>query len=108
MPAATDHKGPPPRDVPRALLCIAVTVALALSVAAAASPSGQDKKKPEAKVSQDDPVRLHSDLVVVNVTVTDSSGGYAHGLTARNFSVLEDGAAQSLDSFSAEEAPFAA
>jgi Ca-activated chloride channel family protein len=84
-----------------------VTLALAFG-AVSVSPAGQEKKKAESKGNQDDPVRLHADLVVVNVTVTDSSGGYAHGLTAKNFTVSEDGAVQSLDSFSAEEAPFAA
>jgi Ca-activated chloride channel family protein len=53
-------------------------------------------------------VRLHSDLVVVNLIVTDASGQYAHGLTAKDFSVLEDGAPQSINTLLTEEAPFAA
>jgi Ca-activated chloride channel homolog len=107
MPSQSDHSGPISRDLPRTLCYLAVTIALALSVVAV-SASGQDKKKTESKSQQDDSVRLHSDLVVLSVTVTDSSGGYAHGLTAKNFSILEDGTAQPIDSFSAEEAPFAA
>ena len=51
---------------------------------------------------------MHSDLVLVTVTVTDSSGTYAHGLASKDFVIREDGAAQVIDSFSAEEAPFAA
>lgn len=68
----------------------------------------QEKKQKSAGPAQDDSVRIHSDLVVLNVTVTDQAGQYAHGLTARDFTVLEDGAAQAISLFSAEEAPFAA
>ncbi|MEW6212582.1 MAG: VWA domain-containing protein [Acidobacteriota bacterium] len=63
------------------------------------------QKKP---VDQDDPIKLHSDLVVVSVTVTDREGQYVHGLSRRDFNIAEDGARQEIDSFSAEEAPFAA
>jgi Ca-activated chloride channel family protein len=42
------------------------------------------------------------------VTVTDSAGQYAHGLASKHFSIIEDGITQKIDSFSAEEAPFAA
>ena len=62
----------------------------------------------KAQSSDDDQLQLHSDLVVVSVTVTDAAGQYAHGLSARDFSVVEDGAPQQLDTFSTEEAPFAA
>lgn len=55
-----------------------------------------------------DPIRLHSDLVVVNVTVTEPSGNYAHGLRVEDFRLLEDGKPQAIDSFDAEDAPFAA
>jgi Ca-activated chloride channel family protein len=71
----------------------------------AQSPQSRDKDK---KQGQSDTVRLHSDLVVINVTVTDFSGSYAHGLTAKDFTILEDGARQEIDSFASDEAPFAA
>ena len=57
---------------------------------------------------QDEPVHLRAELVVVSVTVTDQSGQYAHGLNAKDFTLLEDEAPQTINSFSAEEAPFAA
>lgn len=63
---------------------------------------------PPVVFGQDEPVRLHSDLVVLNLTVTDRAGLYAHGLKPKDFTILEDGVLQSLESFSAEEAPFAA
>jgi Ca-activated chloride channel family protein len=72
---------------------------------------GEEKQKPEAdkaKQEQDEPLRLNTDLVVVSVTVTDAAGKYAHGLKAKDFALTEDGVAQSVNSFGAEEAPFAA
>lgn len=59
-------------------------------------------------VCAQDQIRLHSDLVVVAVTVTEPSGSYAHGLRAADFKLLEDGNPQAIDSFAAEDAPFAA
>jgi Ca-activated chloride channel family protein len=106
MASATHHTPNRPRESPRILLIVPITVLLI--VTAMIAVPAQDKKAGQTKGDQNDAVRLHSDLVVVTVTVTDSSGGYAHGLTARNFSIREDGAAQTIDSFSAEEAPFAA
>jgi Ca-activated chloride channel homolog len=71
--------------------------------------SGQSKKSPdEQKKEQDEPLRLNTDLVVLSVTVTNDAGKYAHGLKAKDFTLTEDGVAQAIDSFSAEEAPFAA
>ncbi len=67
------------------------------------SPAQQ--KKP---AGQDDPIKLHADLVVVSVTVTDSQGQYVHGLNQKDFHLIEDGSRQEIDSFSSEEAPFAA
>jgi len=53
-------------------------------------------------------LQLHSDLVVVNLIVTDSKGQYARGLSAGEFKILEDETAQPIDSFLAEEGSFAA
>src|SRR5205807_7695196 len=69
----------------------------------------QDKNaNPTRQRGDDEAVRLHSDLVVANLIVTDAGGLYAHGLNAKNFTVLEDGIPQSINSFLAEESPFAA
>lgn len=91
--------------------CIAVLVALLL-VSFNAYPLGESqhhKKSPdEQKNEPDEPLRLNADLVVLSVTVTNEAGKYAHGLQAKDFLLSEDGAAQSVNSFAAEEAPFAA
>ena len=70
----------------------------------------QDKKtRPDDSQSNgDDTLKLHSDLVVVNLIVTDAKGQYAHGLGMKDFSVVEDGSAQTVNALISEEAPFAA
>lgn len=56
----------------------------------------------------DEVVRVNADLVVLNVTVTDTSGEYVHKLSHKDFKVLEDGVEQRVTLFSVEETPFAA
>ena len=59
----------------------------------------------------DDVVRVNTDLVVLNITVTDKAGQYVPGLRLSDFTVFEDGkevSAQLVSSFSVHESPFAA
>lgn len=59
----------------------------------------------------DDVVRVNTDLVVLNLTVTDKDGQYVPGLHLSDFTVFEDGKqvpAQLVSSFSVQESPFAA
>ena len=89
--------------------CVAVLLALLFGAPVIALNVTQDKKPAQQPQQRDDDaVQLHSDLVVVNLIVTDAKGQYAHGLTAKDFTVLENDRAQPIDSFLAEEAPFAA
>lgn len=90
--------------------CVAVLLGLLVAGPGFSFNRTQDKKakQTDRQRSDDDGVRLHSDLVVANLIVTDAGGHYAHGLKTKDFSVLEDGAPQSINSFLAEEAPFAA
>jgi len=87
-----------------------VAIVLAFLTAMGMPAATQDKKhKPDQQQkSDDDTVRLHSDLVVVNLIVTDAKGQYAHGLGEKDFTILEDDRAQPINSFFSEEAPFAA
>ena len=58
----------------------------------------------------DEVVRVNTDLVVLNVTVTDQAGRYVRGLRASDFKIYEDGVevpAGSISSFSLQETPFA-
>ncbi len=60
------------------------------------------------KDDDEDVVRVNSDLVVLNVTVTDGQGLYVHKLARPDFKIFEDGREQSISLFSVEETPFAA
>ncbi|MBO0722848.1 MAG: VWA domain-containing protein, partial [Blastocatellia bacterium] len=51
-------------------------------------------------------IKIGTSLVSVPVIVTDRFGRFTPGLNRNNFSVLEDGAAQRIEDFSASEAPF--
>lgn len=86
---------------PRCEICV-ILAASFLVLAAAIGPSAAAGRQDKAGV------KLFSDLVIVNVTVTDPSGKYVHGLSASDFSISEDGAKQKIESFASEEAPFAA
>src|SRR5215510_12403810 len=63
-------------------------------------------------VAQDDDViRTNTDLVVLNVTVTDKAGQYVKGLKAADFKVFEDGVEvkpENMAGFSVQESPYAA
>jgi Ca-activated chloride channel family protein len=59
---------------------------------------------------QDEVVRVDTDLVVLNVTVTDKAGQYVPGLRLSDFKIFEDGQeipAQLISSFTVYESPFA-
>ncbi|HLA10442.1 MAG TPA: VWA domain-containing protein [Pyrinomonadaceae bacterium] len=62
------------------------------------------------RAQDDDVLRIDSDLVVLNVTVTDNGGKYVPGLQLKDFRVFEDGKEvlpTLVTSFSVHEAPFA-
>ena len=59
---------------------------------------------------EDDIVRVNTDLVVLNVTVTDRSGNYVPHLRMVDFKIYEDGKeipSSAIVSFSVQETPFA-
>src|SRR5829696_3537018 len=59
----------------------------------------------------DDVVRVNTDLVVLNVSVTDKTGQYVKGLKLSDFKVYEDGVEikpNTIASFSLQESPYAA
>jgi Ca-activated chloride channel homolog len=64
----------------------------------------------QAQQDDDEIVRVNTDLVVLNVTVTDQAGQYVPGLKLADFKIFEDGKeipAQLVSSFSLHESPFA-
>ncbi|MFQ3639788.1 MAG: VWA domain-containing protein [Chloracidobacterium sp.] len=60
------------------------------------------------KSGEDDVLRLTTELVLVNVTVMDGQGNYVRGLRQEDFRIFQDGVAQRIEHFSAENAPFCA
>lgn len=66
---------------------------------------------PTATAQQDDDVvRVATELVVLNITVTNSAGQYVSGLRLSDFKIYEDGrevALTDISSFGAHESPFA-
>ncbi|HEY8187407.1 MAG TPA: VWA domain-containing protein [Pyrinomonadaceae bacterium] len=82
----------------------AVLYFLAILIAASAIP-------PTIRSQQDDDVvRVNTDLVVLNITVTDKAGQYVPGLHLSDFTIFEDGkqvSPQFISSFSVHESPFA-
>ena len=59
----------------------------------------------------DDVVRVNTDLVVLNVTVTDKGGQYVKNLKVTDFKIFEDGVEvqpKMIASFSLQESPYAA
>src|SRR5215216_5527006 len=59
----------------------------------------------------DDVIRTNTELVVLNITVTDKTGQYVKGLKASDFKVYEDGVEvqpEMIVSFSMHESPYAA
>lgn len=65
----------------------------------------------QVSAQDDDVVRIETDLVVLNVTVTDKSGHYVPGLKQKDFKVFEDGVEvqpQLISSFNVQKSPFAA
>ncbi|HEU4710868.1 MAG TPA: VWA domain-containing protein [Pyrinomonadaceae bacterium] len=75
---------------------------LALFLIAAVAVHAQD---------DDDVVRTNTELVVLNLTVTDKAGQYVKALKASDFKIYEDGVEvqpNMITSFSLQEAPYAA
>jgi len=72
------------------------------------SLSNRLKQDQWSQDQDDDVVRVSTDLVVVNATVIDKDGKFVTGLKRGDFQVFEDGAAQKISTFSAEDTPFAA
>ena len=64
-----------------------------------------------ARAQDDDVVRVNTDLVVLNVTVTDHTGQYVKALKRSDFKIYEDGVEvqpNMIASFSLHESPYAA
>src|SRR3954452_17432374 len=61
-----------------------------------------------AQVNDDSLIDIDTSIVVLNASITDASGKAAGGLNRKLFHIFEDGVEQTIESFQAEETPFAA
>ena len=61
-----------------------------------------------ALVQDDETIKIDSSIVVLNATITDGSGKIVTGLKQKDFKIFENGVEQKIESFHAEETPFAA
>ena len=91
-------------------LLIAFTLLCSLASASAQKANKQEKEQQKQKVEEqsNDVISVDTNLVVLNVTITDAKERYVAGLKKENFSVFEDTVQQRITGFSFEETPFAA
>jgi Ca-activated chloride channel family protein len=80
---------------------------IALIILSTICPALDSSSRAQEAVQDDDIVRVETDLVVLNVTATNATNEYVHGLERANFKVYEDGQEQQITNFSREETPFA-
>jgi Ca-activated chloride channel homolog len=72
-------------------------------------PKPKEAQDPQKKAEPgEDVISMETNLIVVNVTVTDTLESYVSGLKAEDFKILEDAKPQRILSLSFDEAPFAA
>jgi Ca-activated chloride channel family protein len=83
---------------------VILTVLIALTLLNPPPSAIQEKNRQD----QEPTINLASYFVLLNVTATGSDNRYASQLTAKEFTVLEDGTRQELAHFGAEDTPFAA
>jgi Ca-activated chloride channel family protein len=79
---------------------IRMTFLLLLTLASLVSGNGQSSQD-----SQEEPVIVSTNLVTVNVIVTDSKGRYVKGLTRNQFEIYGEKTRQEIAHFSADASP---
>lgn len=85
------------------LLLLAFSFALTPAIAQQQDP----KPKPKAQSEpQGETLKFETNLVVVNVTITDGKEHYISGLKRDDFNLFEDKSPQKILDFSSEETPF--
>lgn len=89
-------------------LCASVSLCLILAAFASqlAAQDAQDKER-QGKQPDIGTIRFNTDLVMVDVIVTDQNGNrITTALRPSDFNIYEDGVRQAINSFSATDAPF--
>src|ERR1700733_8611652 len=82
------------------------SVFLMLMLAASAQqPPAPPSAQPEQEAGQDATFSSNTQLVIETVTVRDKSGKSIEGLTAKDFTITEDGAPQAIKFFEYQKLP---
>lgn len=89
-----------PRRIGRVSILIILLLLFTFVISSSITTKSQD--------DNDEVVRVNTDLVVLNVTVVDSTGKFIHGLRRSEFKLLVDGNEQTISNFLPEETPFVA
>jgi Ca-activated chloride channel homolog len=90
------------------LLSLALSISLGPIRAQKQDPQQQDPEKKSDPDSAGDTISVETNLVVLNVTVSDLQDRYVSGLKAADFRILEDNNQQEILGFTSEEMPFTA
>lgn len=61
-----------------------------------------------AQETDEEIIKVDTNLVVLNAVVTDAKGDFTTGLRQKDFQIFEDGKPMQIETFGAEETPFAA
>lgn len=88
------------------LLLLLLTLGLSLAPVGAHQQDPPPKQDPP-KTEGQDVMKFETNLVVLNVTVTDGSDRYVPGLRREDFKIFEDKAPQTIVDFNSAEKPFA-
>jgi Ca-activated chloride channel homolog len=91
----------------RFALVLFLVLGLVLSPAEAQQQDPEKKSAP-APDAAEDTISVETNLVVLNVTISDLKDRYVPDLKSADFRILEDGKQQEILSFSSEETPFTA
>src|SRR5581483_9504648 len=83
---------------------IAIRVLLSILLIGLVKATAQQQSK---DIQDNNEIKLSSDLILVNVTVTNTQGQFIRNLTKDHFSIKEEGKPQKIEFFGAEQTPFA-
>jgi VWFA-related protein len=92
----------------RRSLTLLLLLVFLLALPATHAREQDPQKKPDPPEQKEEVISLDTNLVVLNVTVTDGAENYVSGLKSEDFKVFEDGVQQKISSFGYDETPFAA
>jgi len=84
------------------------TLLLLLTLNLVLSSTNAREQEPQEPAAQGETISVETNLVVINVTVTDTNDHYVLGLKPEDFKIFEDNSPQKISSFGLEEIPFAA